>query len=74
MKKIIASELDNKQMLIDSFLVIGESYENLREFDKALDWYTRSWKEYQFIGDFEVSYIFLRIIQRSWCFVVLTKN
>ncbi|KAB2597114.1 hypothetical protein D8674_000034 [Pyrus ussuriensis x Pyrus communis] len=53
MKKIIASELDNKQMLIDSFLVIGESYENLREFDKALDWYTRSWKEYQFIGDFE---------------------
>ncbi|KAM1068014.1 hypothetical protein ACFX2I_000025 [Malus domestica] len=53
MKKIISSELHDKQKLIDSFLVIGESYENLREFDKALDWYTRSWKEYQFIGDFE---------------------
>lgn len=74
MKKIISSELHDKQKLIDSFLVIGESYENLREFNKALDWYTRSWEEYQFIGDFEVSYIFHRIIQRALCFVVLTKN
>ncbi|CAK9161227.1 unnamed protein product [Ilex paraguariensis] len=52
-KKRIASELCDKEKLSDSFLVIGESYQKLRNFNKALKWYTKSWETYKSIGNLE---------------------
>ncbi|MCL7045211.1 hypothetical protein MKW94_020017 [Papaver nudicaule] len=43
MKKKIASDLGDKEMLSDSLLAIGESYQKLRIFQKALKWYRKSW-------------------------------
>lgn len=54
-KKKIASELCDKEKLGDSYLVIGESYQKLRNFNKALKWYTKSWETYNSIGNLEVS-------------------
>ncbi|GAB4847721.1 hypothetical protein Ancab_026783 [Ancistrocladus abbreviatus] len=53
MKKRIANEVHDKEKLGDSFLVIGESYEKLRNFQKAHKWYTRSLETYKLIGNFE---------------------
>ncbi|KAL3528003.1 hypothetical protein ACH5RR_012659 [Cinchona calisaya] len=53
MKKKIANELCDKEKLGDSFLVIGESYQKLRQFRKALKWYTKSWETYKLIGNLE---------------------
>ncbi|GMH06680.1 hypothetical protein Nepgr_008520 [Nepenthes gracilis] len=53
MKKRIACEACDKEKLSDSFLVIGESYEKLRNFKKARKWYTRSWETYKLIGNLE---------------------
>ena len=39
----------------DSFLLIGESYQKLRKFKKALKWYTKSWETYNLIGNLEVT-------------------
>ncbi|XP_048140167.1 protein TONSOKU isoform X5 [Rhodamnia argentea] len=52
-KKRIASELCDKEKLSDSYLVIGESYQKLRKFDKALKWYNKSWEIYKSIGNME---------------------
>ncbi|KAL2521328.1 Protein TONSOKU [Forsythia ovata] len=52
-KKRIASELCDKEKLSDSFLVIGESYQKLRKFTKALKWYRKSWETYKSIGSLE---------------------
>ncbi|KAH9669138.1 protein TONSOKU [Citrus sinensis] len=52
-KKRIASELCDKGKLSDSFLVIGESYQKLRKFNKAIKWYTKSWETYKSIGNLE---------------------
>ncbi|CAN4114152.1 unnamed protein product [Withania somnifera] len=52
-KKQIASELCDKEKLSDSFLAIGESYQKLREFDKALKWYNKSLDTYISIGNLE---------------------
>nr|XP_016454753.1 PREDICTED: protein TONSOKU-like isoform X1 [Nicotiana tabacum] len=52
-KKQIASELCDKEKLSDSFLAIGESYQKLREFDKALKWYNKSLDTYRAIGNLE---------------------
>ncbi|KAL7230356.1 hypothetical protein ACSBR2_008781 [Camellia fascicularis] len=52
-KKRVASELCDKEKLSDSFLVIGESYQRLRNFSKALKWYTKSWEIYKSIGNLE---------------------
>ncbi|KAK9272896.1 hypothetical protein L1049_003275 [Liquidambar formosana] len=52
-KKRIASELCDKEKLGDSFLVIGESYQKLRIFNKALKWYMKSWEIYKSIGNLE---------------------
>lgn len=52
-KKRVASELCDKEKLGDSFLVIGESYQRLRIFSKALKWYKRSWETYKSIGSLE---------------------
>ncbi|XP_022884500.1 protein TONSOKU [Olea europaea var. sylvestris] len=52
-KKRIASELCDKEKLSDSFLVIGESYQKLRKFTKALKWFRKSWETYKSIGNLE---------------------
>uniref|UniRef100_A0A5B6ZRH6 Protein TONSOKU n=1 Tax=Davidia involucrata TaxID=16924 RepID=A0A5B6ZRH6_DAVIN len=52
-KKRIASELCDKEKLGDTFLVIGESYQKLRNFNKAFKWYTKSWETYKSIGNLE---------------------
>lgn len=66
-KKIIASELCDQEKLSDSLLVIGESYQKLRKFKKALKWYMKSWEIYKSIGNLEVSWcswpFFYNIIQ-----------
>ncbi|KAF5186739.1 Tonsoku-like protein [Thalictrum thalictroides] len=52
-KKKVANELCDKEKLSDSFLVIGESYQKLRKFEKAFKWYSKSWKLYKSIGNLE---------------------
>ncbi|KAM0957343.1 hypothetical protein TB2_025096 [Malus domestica] len=52
-KKIVASELYDQEKISDSLLVIGESYQNLREFKKALKWCTKSLEKYKSIGNLE---------------------
>ncbi|XP_052206092.1 protein TONSOKU isoform X2 [Diospyros lotus] len=52
-KKRVAGELCDKEKLSDSFLAIGESYQRLRNFSKALKWYTKSWEAYKSIGNLE---------------------
>ncbi|XP_057495942.1 protein TONSOKU isoform X1 [Actinidia eriantha] len=52
-KKRVAIELCDKEKLGDSFLVIGESYQRLRNFKKALKWYTKSWEAYKSIANLE---------------------
>ncbi|KAK4775290.1 hypothetical protein SAY86_010225 [Trapa natans] len=52
-KKTVAAELHDKEKLSDSFLVIGESYQKLRNFSKALKWYKKSWQMYKAIGNME---------------------
>ncbi|KAL8168242.1 hypothetical protein V2J09_009741 [Rumex salicifolius] len=53
MKKRIASELIDKEKLSDSYLVIGESYQKLRKFNKAKKWCTKSLEIYKLIGNLE---------------------
>lgn len=62
MKKKIASELCDKEKLADSFLVVGESYQNLRNFHKARKWYNKSWEIYEVIGNLEVRLIFFWLV------------
>ncbi|KAJ4966104.1 hypothetical protein NE237_017953 [Protea cynaroides] len=52
-KKRVAGELCDKEKLGDSFLDIGESYQKLRNFNKALKWCMRSLEAYQSIGNLE---------------------
>ncbi|KAK8971087.1 Protein TONSOKU [Platanthera guangdongensis] len=52
-KKRVAGELCDKEKLSDSFLVIGESYQKLRNFSKARKWYMKSWNVYRSIGNLE---------------------
>ena len=54
-RKNIASELCDKERLSDAFLVVEESYQKLRDFSKAIKWYTKSWEGYKSIGNLEVS-------------------
>ncbi|XP_020590529.1 protein TONSOKU-like isoform X2 [Phalaenopsis equestris] len=53
MKKRVATELCDKGKLGDSFLVMGESYQKLRNFGKALKWYMKSWNAYRSIGNLQ---------------------
>lgn len=53
-KKKVTSQLHDKEKLSDSFLVIGESYQKLRKFSKAIKWYKKSWETYKSIGNLEV--------------------
>ncbi|XXG69690.1 hypothetical protein AAC387_Pa06g2492 [Persea americana] len=52
-KKKVTIELCDKEKLSDSFLAIGESYQKLRKFSKALKWYTKCWDAYRLIGNLE---------------------
>ncbi|XP_027181634.1 protein TONSOKU-like [Coffea eugenioides] len=52
-RKKIANEICDKEKMGDSFLLIGESYQKLRKFKKALKWYTKSWETYNLIGNLE---------------------
>ncbi|KAG8383782.1 hypothetical protein BUALT_Bualt04G0049500 [Buddleja alternifolia] len=52
-KKRIANELCDKEKLSDSFLVVGESYQKLRKFSKALKWYGKAWETFKSIGNLE---------------------
>lgn len=63
MKKKIATELCDKEKLADAYLVVGESYQKVREFQKARKWFTKSWEIYKVIGNLEVSIFFLKT---SW--------
>eukprot|EP01018_Ginkgo_biloba_P028501 Gb_06807 [translate_table: standard] len=51
--KNVVNELGDKEKLGDALLAIGESYYNLRKFDKAKKWYTKSWKVCKSIGNLE---------------------
>ncbi|XP_010551177.1 PREDICTED: protein TONSOKU isoform X2 [Tarenaya hassleriana] len=52
-KKRISNELCDKEKLSDAFLDVGESYEKLRNFRKALKWYTKGWEGHKSIGNLE---------------------
>ncbi|RZC81309.1 hypothetical protein C5167_043869 [Papaver somniferum] len=52
-KKKIARDLGDKEMLSDSLLAIGESYHKLRNFQKALKWYRKSWDTSKSIRNLE---------------------
>ncbi|XP_065875046.1 protein TONSOKU [Euphorbia lathyris] len=52
-KKRIAKNLCDKEKLGDSFLVLGESYLKLRNFDKALKWVEKGWETFRAIGNLE---------------------
>uniref|UniRef100_A0A6N2LC22 Protein TONSOKU n=1 Tax=Salix viminalis TaxID=40686 RepID=A0A6N2LC22_SALVM len=53
LKKRIASELCDKEKLGDSFLLLGESYQKLRKFKKAIKWFMKSWETYKSINNLE---------------------
>ncbi|GER29629.1 tetratricopeptide repeat (TPR)-containing protein [Striga asiatica] len=52
-KKRLASELCDKEKLGDSFLIVGESYQKLRQFRKALKWFQKGWETFKSIGNLE---------------------
>lgn len=61
----MATELCDKEKLSDSFLAIGESYEKLRNFIKALKWYKKSWNTYKSIGNLEVcAMLLVKFVER----------
>ncbi|KAK9110442.1 hypothetical protein Sjap_018502 [Stephania japonica] len=66
-KKSVATEICDKEKLSDSFLAIGESYQKLRNFIKALKWYQKSWTTYKSIGNLEVCFP----CQFYWIFLYL---
>ncbi|KAI4982503.1 hypothetical protein ZWY2020_022995 [Hordeum vulgare] len=52
-KKRVTNELRDKEKQSDALLSIGESYQKLRNFNKARKWYMKSWKMYRSIGNLE---------------------
>ncbi|EPS65129.1 hypothetical protein M569_09649, partial [Genlisea aurea] len=52
-KKRVEMELFDTEKLCDSYLIIGEAYEKLRKFSKALKWYKKGWETYRLIGNLE---------------------
>ncbi|VVA98138.1 unnamed protein product [Arabis nemorensis] len=52
-KKKISDQLCDKEKLSDSFLVVGESYQKLRNFSKSLKWLDKSYQGYEAIGNLE---------------------
>ncbi|CAA0382897.1 unnamed protein product [Arabidopsis thaliana] len=52
-KKKISDELCDKEKLSDAFMIVGESYQNLRNFRKSLKWFIRSYEGHEAIGNLE---------------------
>ncbi|GKU95150.1 hypothetical protein SLEP1_g8546 [Rubroshorea leprosula] len=52
-KKRMAKRLCDKEKLSDAFLAVGESYQKLRKFNKAIKWYKKSLEGYKSIGNLE---------------------
>ncbi|KAF7834177.1 protein TONSOKU [Senna tora] len=52
-KKKIAGDLFDKEKISDSYMAVGESYQKLREFNKAIKWYRKSLEMYKTIGNME---------------------
>lgn len=52
-KKRITKKLCDKEKLCDAYLVIGESYHKLRNFSKAMKWYTKGLEGCKSIGNLE---------------------
>ncbi|CAN1139697.1 Protein TONSOKU [Linum perenne] len=52
-KKKVVTELCDKEMLNDTFRVIGESYQKIRDFKKANKWMSKSWKGHKLIHNLE---------------------
>ncbi|KAF2947279.1 protein TONSOKU [Oryza sativa Japonica Group] len=52
-QKRVANELHDKEKQSNSLLVIGESYQKLRNFSKARKWCMKSWNMYRSIGNLE---------------------
>ncbi|CAL1373979.1 unnamed protein product [Linum trigynum] len=52
-KKRVATQLCDKEKLSDAFLVLGESYQKIRDFNKANKWYSKSLEGYKLIGNLE---------------------
>lgn len=42
--------------MADSYLDVGESYQKLRKFNKAIKWYKKCWEMYKTIGNLEVKF------------------
>ncbi|KAF2284389.1 hypothetical protein GH714_021374 [Hevea brasiliensis] len=53
LKKRIAKQLCDKEKLGDAYLVLGESYQKLRNFNKAIKSVTKSWETYNSIVNLE---------------------
>ncbi|CAL1386811.1 unnamed protein product [Linum trigynum] len=52
-KKQVATQLCDKEMLGQSFLDLGESYQKIRDFSKANKWFSKSWEVSKLIGNLE---------------------
>ncbi|CAM8951054.1 unnamed protein product [Rhodiola kirilowii] len=52
-KKTVSEELCDKEKMADSYMLIGESYQKLRFFDKSLKWYLKSWEVYRSVRNLE---------------------
>ncbi|KAG9128852.1 hypothetical protein Leryth_009609 [Lithospermum erythrorhizon] len=52
-KEKIARELCDQEKVGDSLLDVGESYEKLKKFGTALEWYKKSWETFKSIGNLE---------------------
>ncbi|CAN8270264.1 unnamed protein product [Cochlearia groenlandica] len=52
-KKKLSHELGDKERLSDALLVVGESYEKLRNFRKSLKWLGKCYEGYEAIGNLE---------------------
>ncbi|KAF2284375.1 hypothetical protein GH714_021245 [Hevea brasiliensis] len=52
-EKRIAKQLCDKEKLGDAYLVLGESYQKLRNFNKAIKSVTKSWETYNSIVNLE---------------------
>ncbi|CAN1305981.1 Protein TONSOKU [Linum perenne] len=52
-KKKVATQLCDKVKLNDSYLVLGESYQKIRDFNKAYKCFSKAWEGYKVIGCLE---------------------
>ncbi|CAN0880513.1 Protein TONSOKU [Linum grandiflorum] len=52
-KKEVAAQLCDKIKLNDSYLVLGESYQKIRDLNKAYKWFSKAWEGSKLIGYLE---------------------